>query len=231
MVLECVANRMQSKIQRLDFNGSSNLGAFSRVTDHFLLNSISNSPTKSSLETLFQQTAIVTSVGHSTLVGILTVGNANGILVPHIVLDEELEVLTSSLEIPVISLFSRLTALGNLILANDFAALISTEFSNTEKQIIQDTLGVEVLARQLVGSDLVGSYCVVTNHGLLAHTDVSDDELEWLADLFKVHSDIGTINCGVPYVSIGLLATSQAAAAGFETTGPELMRISEAFFS
>jgi translation initiation factor 6 len=91
-------------------------------------------------------------------------------------------------------------------------------------------LGVEVEAKPLAGSELVGSYCVVTNKGLLAHTDISEEELDWLASFFSVESEIGTINCGVPYVSIGLLATRHAAAAGFETTGPELMRITEAFF-
>jgi translation initiation factor 6 len=155
----------------------------------------------------------------------------NGLLVPHFTLDEEIDALRAALNCSIVSLESRLTALGNLVLANDKAALVSSKFTKEEVQVIQDALGVEVEVGTVAGSKLVGSFCTVTNRGLLAHTGVSDSELEHLADLFGVSADVSTINCGVPYVSIGLLATSRAVAAGFETTGPELMRISETFFA
>lgn len=222
---------MVGRIQRLDFSGSSNIGAYCMVTDKWLLKPGSTAPTQKALETLFEMSSIITTLGHSTLVGILAVGNSNGLLVPHIVFDEELEFLRSALDLSVTPLESNLTALGNLILANDHAALISPEFTKEEFQVIRDTLDVEVEMRTLAGSPLVGSYCVVTNRGLLAHTEISEEELEELAGFFNVNVDVGTINCGIPYVSIGLLATSHAAAAGFETTGPELMRISETLFS
>ena len=221
---------MTGKIQRLAFDGSSNIGAFSRVTDTWMILAPSDLSTVQDFVGLFNLKATTTTIGHSTLVGILTVGNQNGLLVPHIVLDEEIAVLEAELELPVYPLQSKLTALGNLILANDHAAIVSPEFRKTDLQHIRDALGVEVEARQLAGSDLVGSHGVVTNKGLLAHTSLTDEELEWLASFFAVGVEVGTINCGVPYLSIGLLATSKAAAAGHETTGPELMRITEAFF-
>ncbi|MFX1510581.1 MAG: translation initiation factor IF-6 [Promethearchaeota archaeon] len=221
---------MNGKIQRFDFNGSSNIGAFCRATDHWLLQAPSNEPTTKGLVDLFEQQPTRTTIGQSTLVGILTAGNENGLLVPHIILNEEVDALQTSLEIPLLQLDSKLTALGNLILANDQAALVSSKFSTEDIKSIRDTLGVEVEAKTIAESDLVGSYCVVTNRGLLAHTDVTEEELDWLASFFRVEAEIGTINCGVPYISIGLIATSKAAAAGFETTGPELMRITEAFF-
>lgn len=221
---------MSGRIQRFDFNGSSNIGAFCRVSDHWALHAPSNDPTTRSLSELFETALISTTIGQSTLIGILATGNQNGLVVPHIILDEELEALQENLGIPIIQLKSKLTALGNLILTNDHAAIVSTEFSKTDITTIRDALGVEVEAKTIAGSDLVGSYCVVTNQGLLAHPDVSEEELEWLASYFSVETDLGTINCGVPYISIGLLVTLKAAAAGFETTGPELMRITEVFF-
>jgi translation initiation factor 6 len=221
---------MVGKIQRLDFSGSSNIGAFCRATDHWVIQALSTAPTERELQALFGMPTIKTTVGHSTLVGILVAGNRNGLLVPHIVLDEELDQLRKALTCPVTPLKSRLTALGNLILTNDHAAIVSKGFSKVELQVIRDTLGVEVEARKVAGSDLVGSYCVVTNRGLLAHTGVSEDDLAELGSFFGVNTGVGTINCGVPYVSIGLVAASHAAGAGFETTGPELMRITETFF-
>lgn len=221
---------MSGKIQRFDFDGSSNIGAFCRVTDHWVLQAPSNQPTHVGLTELFQKPPIITTIGQSTLVGILAAGNQNGLVVPHIIFDEEQESLEATMNIPIFPMKSKLTALGNLILANDHAALVSTNFSKTDIKVIRDALGVEVQTRTIAGSDLVGSYCVVTNQGLLAHTDISEEELNWLASYFAVKAELGTINCGVPYISIGLLVTAQAAAAGFETTGPELMRITEAFF-
>jgi translation initiation factor 6 len=222
---------MQEKVQRLDFSGSSNIGAFCRVTDYWLMQSASSAPTQRALKALFEMPPIITTLGGSTLVGILSSGNVNGLLVPHFTLDEEIEALRSSLDCSIVPLESRLTALGNLILVNDKAALVSNEFTKEEVRVIHDALGVEVKAGTVAGSHLIGSYCTVTNRGLLAHTGVSDSELKDLADYFGVPADVSTINCGVPYVSIGLLATSRAAGAGFETTGPELMRISEALFT
>ncbi len=220
---------MSGRIKRFDFNGSSNIGAFCRVTDNWVLQGPSSETTTHGLTQIFEKEPIRTTIGQSTLIGILTAGNKNGLLVPHIVLDEELESL-QKLGIPIVQLESKLTALGNLILTNDHAALVSTAFSKSEQKTISDALDVEVDASRIAESDLVGSFCVVTNKGLLAHTDVSEEELGWLGSFFSVETDIGTINCGVPYISIGLLVTLKAAAAGFETTGPELMRITEAFF-
>jgi translation initiation factor 6 len=49
-----------------------------------------------------------------------------------------------------------------------------------------------------------------------------------LKEVLKVPVDLGTINCGIPYVGTGLIANSHGAVAGFITTGPELFIIEEA---
>ena len=40
--------------------------------------------------------------------------------------------------------------------------------------------------------------------------------------------DIGTVNLGSPYIAIGLVANSNGALVGSETTGPEIVKISHA---
>jgi translation initiation factor 6 len=109
---------MSGKIQRFDFDGSSNIGAFCRATDDWILQAPSNEHTTRGLTELFEKHPITTTVGQSTLVGILTAGNQNGLLVPHTTLDEEVESLQDTLNIPIILMKSKLTALGNLILKN-----------------------------------------------------------------------------------------------------------------
>jgi translation initiation factor 6 len=54
------------------------------------------------------------------------------------------------------------------------------------------------------------------------------DEKKILEDVFKVPVDVGTINCGIPYVGTGLLCNVHAAVAGSMTTGPEMFIIGNA---
>ncbi len=62
----------------------------------------------------------------------------------------------------------------------------------------------------------------------LAHPLLKDEERKILENVFKVPVDVGTVNCGVPYVGTGLLANSHAAVAGSMTTGPEMFIIGNA---
>ena len=57
---------------------------------------------------------------------------------------------------------------------------------------------------------------------------LKDEERKTLETVFKVPIDVGTINCGVPYVGTGLIANSHAAVAGSMTTGPEMFIIGNA---
>jgi translation initiation factor 6 len=49
-----------------------------------------------------------------------------------------------------------------------------------------------------------------------------------MEDIFKVPVDVGTVNCGIPYVATGLVANSNGAVVGLLTTGPEMFIIGHA---
>jgi translation initiation factor 6 len=74
----------------------------------------------------------------------------------------------------------------------------------------------------------VGALAVATNKGVLAHPLLKEEEKKTLEKVLKVPVDVGTINCGVPYVGTGLIANSHAAIAGSMTTGPEMFIIGNA---
>jgi translation initiation factor 6 len=57
---------------------------------------------------------------------------------------------------------------------------------------------------------------------------LKDSERKILEKVFKVPVDVGTVNCGIPYVGTGLIANSHAAVAGSMTTGPEMFIIGSA---
>lgn len=67
-----------------------------------------------------------TSIAGCRIIGRLTVGNKNGLLVPSSTTDVELQHLRNSLpdEVKVQRVEERLSALGNVIACNDYVALV-----------------------------------------------------------------------------------------------------------
>ncbi|AIF69360.1 translation initiation factor 6 [Palaeococcus pacificus DY20341] len=221
-------------IERLDFENSPYLGVFGLATDRVAL--IREGLQEKKLDVLKEVLGvplIETSIMKSRIVGLLSVGNSNGILTTYYIWDGELEKIRNSLrelgiDTRIEPMMTAYTALGNLILANDKAALVSPKFSREEVKFIEDVLGVEVERGVIAEYHAVGSVGVVTNKGALVHPEATEEELEWLSDLFKVDVYVGTANMGVPFVGSCLLANSNGVVVGSLTTGPEIVKIEEA---
>ena len=171
---------------------------------------------------------VYTSIGGSVLAGALACANSNGILLPNYVRDEELTQIKSVFEGNITIMETKKTAYGNLVLTNDKGAVVDPRFKASEIKKISETLGVEAVPTEIAGLPYVGSLAVATNKGVLAHPLLKDEERKILENVFKVPVDVGTVNCGVPYVGTGLLANSHAAVAGSMTTGPEMFIIGNA---
>jgi translation initiation factor 6 len=168
------------------------------------------------------------SVGGSVLAGALACANSHGILLPHFVREEELACIRSLFEGNVAVMETKKTAYGNLVLANDYGAVVDLRFKEPQIRQISDALGVEVVPGEIAGLPYVGALAVATNKGVLAHPLLKDEERKVLENVFKAPVDVGTINCGIPYVGTGLIANSRAAVAGSLTTGPEMFIIGNA---
>ena len=171
---------------------------------------------------------VYTSISGSVLAGAFACANSNGILLPNSVREEELAVIESLFEGNMTVMETKKTAYGNLVLANDKGAVVDPRFKEPEIRQIADTLGVETVPSEIAGLPYVGSLAVATNKGVLAHPLLKDEEKELLESMFKVPVDVGTVNCGIPYVGTGLLGNSHAAVAGSMTTGPEMFIIGNA---
>jgi len=221
-------------IERLDFENSPYLGVFGVATDKVLLVREGLQEKKLNvLREVLKVPIIETSIMKSRIVGIFAAGNSNAIVVPYYIWDTELERINAALreyglDIRVEPFLSKLTALGNLILANDKAALVSAKFTREEAKQLEDILGVEVERGIIADFHAVGSVGVVTNKGGLVHPETTEEELEWLRDLFKVDIYLGTANQGVPFVGSCMLANSFGVVVGHLTTGPEIVKIEEA---
>jgi translation initiation factor 6 len=171
---------------------------------------------------------VYTSIGGSVLAGALACANSNGMLLPNYVREEELTQIKSVFKGNITIMETKKTAYGNLVLTNDKGAVVDPRFKPSERKKISETLGVEAVPTEIAGLPYVGSLAVATNKGVLAHPLLKDEERKILENVFKVPVDVGTVNCGVPYVGTGLLANSHAAVAGSMTTGPEMFIIGNA---
>jgi translation initiation factor 6 len=171
---------------------------------------------------------IYTTISGSVLVGALACANSNGMLLPNSIRAEELDRIKSTFKGEVTIMETKKTAYGNLVLANDKGALVDPRFRSNEIKKISETLGVEAVPAEIAALPYVGSLAVATNKGVLAHPLLKEEEKKVLESVFKVPVDVGTVNCGVPYVGTGLLANSHAAVAGSMTTGPEMFIIGHA---
>jgi translation initiation factor 6 len=169
-----------------------------------------------------------TSIGGSVLAGALACANSNGILLPNSIREEELGVIKASFEGNITVMETKKTAYGNLVLANDYGAVVDPRFKEPQIKQIAETLGVDAVTGEIAGLPYVGSLAVATNKGVLVHPLLKDEERKILESVFKVPVDVGTVNCGIPYVGTGLIGNRHAAVAGSLTTGPEMFIIGNA---
>lgn len=211
-----------------DFFGNTSIGVYSLATDRIMIVPPQVSAVNAkNLEEWLKVKVIRTAIGKSVLIGRLACANSNGIILPHFVREEEIEAIKfAGLNVAIME--TRRTAYGNLILANDHGALVDPRLKEEDITKITDTLGVEVVSSEVAGLPYVGSLATATNKGVLAHPLLKEEEQKILKDVLKVPVDVGTINCGIPYVATGLIANIHGAIAGYMTTGPELFIIGQA---
>ncbi len=209
--------------------GSASIGVYSLATENIVIIPVMVPQQKAQEYADWLQVKLCyTSISSSVLGGALACANSNGMLLPNSVRDEELANIKAVFEGTIQIMETKKTAYGNLVLANDNGAVVDPRMKTTEIKRIAEALGVEVVPTEIAGLPYVGSLAVATNKGVLAHPLLKDEERKILESVFKVPVDVGTINCGIPYVGTGLLANSHAAVAGSMTTGPEMFIIGNA---
>jgi translation initiation factor 6 len=210
--------------------GSPWIGVYSLATEKMLIVPPQAPETKSHrLEEQMGVKLIRTTIGDSVLIGALACANSYGIVLPHYVRDEEIKAIKSVSDINITVMETKRTAFGNMVLTNDYGAIADPRLKREDLKKISDTLGVEVVSGEIAGLPYVGSLAFATNKGVLAHPLIKEEEQKLLTEVLKVPLDVGTVNCGIPYVSTGLIGNSQSVIAGFLTTGPEMFIIEHIF--
>ncbi|BDA43668.1 Eukaryotic translation initiation factor 6 [Coccomyxa sp. Obi] len=219
---------------RLQFENNNEVGVFANLTSAYALVALGGSENFYSVfeAELSEHIPVVkTSIAGTRLVGRITVGNKNGLLLPNTTTDQELMHLRNSLpdEVVVQRIDERLNSLGNCIACNDYVALVHPDIDKETEELVADVLGVEVFRQSIAGNTLVGSYCMFTNQGGLVAPNVSVEDLDELSSLLQVPLVAGTVNRGSDVVGAGLVANDWAAFCGWDTTATELSVIESVF--
>lgn len=212
-----------------DVFGNACIGVYSLVNDRIAIIPPQVPESKRhKVEEWLKVKVVATTVGKSVITGALACSNSNGVILPPFAQEEEIEAIKSASDLNVTVMDTKKTAYGNLVLANDHGAVADPRLERGVVNKIADTLGVEVVSSEIAGLPYVGSLATATNKGVLAHPMLKEEERKVLEDVLKVHVDVGTINCGIPYVATGLLGNSNGAVTGLLTTGPEMFIIGQA---
>ena len=218
-------------IYKYDVYKSPNIGLFVRANDRILIVPFGFAETKTTklMGYLQIEDEVYASIGGTRLIGPMVVMNNNGILVPSIASDDEIDILRKASGLNVERLKSKFTAIGNLISTNDNGALLSPLFEGEIDQQVQDILGVPVYSMTVGGFIQTGSMVVSTNTGAVVHPRCTEEEIKVIAEALQVEVEPVTVNGGVPFVSSGIIANSKSVIVGSLTSGPELIMLSRAF--
>ena len=221
-------------ISKTTILGNSSVGIFAMSTETYAIVPFgTKGKTTEILTETLNVNIIQTTVANSVLVGTLVVGNSDTLFLPSNVSDKEISTIKENLKdnVELIELDSKFTALGNLIVMNDKGAIVSEMFEKKAISQIRDSLNFNVTVGSLLGSPLAGSIVMSTNRGALVHPLLSEEEISEIASILRVKVDVCTVNRGIPYPRVGIMANSKGAVIGSDSTGPESMRIFEVLLS
>ena len=217
-------------IIKYDVYSGPNIGIFTSVNDKFVF--IPNGFAKTKAENLahyLQTEYLMTPVANTRLLGILMVLNNHGILLPKTSSPEEIANLRKCTDLNVKILDTKYNALGNLICVNDKGGVISPIIEKEFIKEIEDVLDIEVIQKKVAGFHQVGAVMGANNLGGIIHPEADEEDIKNFSNILGVNIEPATINGGIPFVSSGMLANSNAVVVGNLTNGPEIMMLTRAF--
>lgn len=209
-------------IAKLDFDGIPFIGAYGTCTDAVTLIRPNLGKKVNTVNTALETPVVETTIGKSYLCGVFTAGNSECVIVPYFAEQDEISSIKKI--VPCCVYPEKYTALGNLVLANDKACIISPVL---DRAFFQDALDTEVVKATLGGVLTVGSVGAVTNKAGVLHPLLSGEDVAFVEEVLHIPCGTATANKGVGYVRLCVLANSYGTVVGSHTTGPELVRIED----
>jgi len=219
---------------RARFENSNDIGVFGMLTNSYCMVGVNGSENFYSVfegELSDVIPVFHTSIANMNIVGSLAVGNRKGLLVPTTTTDQELQHIRNSIpeEVKIQRVEERLSALGNVIVCNDYCALVHPDLDRQTEEIVIDVLGVEVFRQTVADTSLVGSYCRITNQGGLVHPKTTIENQDELSSLLQIPLVAGTVNRGSEVIGAGMVVNDWMSVCGLDTTSTELNVVESIF--
>jgi len=214
------------------FHGDPNVGLYGVATDKFCI--VGKSLPKKKLKELsniLNVSVIPINIYGTELVGLFIAANSKAVLLPDITYKSEIEKIRkelSKLDVKVGVIKTEHTALGNNIILNDTAGIISPVYNKSQLKKIKEAFpNVKFEQFKIAGLSIPGSVGVVTNKGGIFNPNIKDKDIKKIEKLFGFEIGLGTVNMGNPFVSSGLIANSFGFVVGEYSSGYEIARIDE----
>ena len=211
---------------KANVNGNPNVGLFGVVVGDKLLFGEKIRQNK-----LFEKTLgcelIRMKIAGTDLPGVMTFAHKNKLLIPHIVFEQEKQVLEKhNIDYEVIH--TNTTCLGNTIVATKTGAIVSTEFEQEEVEQIQNALGVPCKQRDFLDITTPGAIILVKGDKAIVHKDLNDEDADFIEQTLGVSVEPATVNLGSPYLRAGILLSDKGMIVGDQSGGPEIVNIDNA---
>ncbi len=171
------------------------------------------------------------SIASSSIIGIYTVMNNNGIVMPNILEEKEKEIIKGIARKHDLNLYlsnTKWNGFGNNLVLNNKAGICSTKLSRTEINKISDVLGVELVPLDIAGYKTPGSIIIANDNGFGIHFRIEPDDYKSVEEILKVKGKRCTVNFGSGFVGIGVLHNGKSYMVGNTTTPFEMGAIEEA---
>ena len=170
---------------------------------------------------------VKTAIYNSNLIGLFSAMNDKVLVLPDVAYNDEVNILSEYFD-EIISL-SGSTAVGNLITMNDNRMVVSPIIGDSSIQHMSD-FGMDIYVTKIGNMDVTGSLALLTDHGYLFGSVISDKELNDLSAFLGTDGAVTTVNYGIPMVKSGVVANNSGALVGSLTTPFEMGRIDEGLF-
>lgn len=217
-----------SHLLRLAFQQNPNVGLESFANDRFCLVPRTVSPQQEKeISEVLRVPLHRTNLCGTSLLGVFAAGNNHMLLLPPIVTDDELHHF-DQLRIPYHILETDYTALGNLLVANDHACLISPLLEPHKAEIKKALRVSSIRAFALPDIEVSGSLAVLNDKGILLSAFASERDAAHVQELFGLPVARGTVNLGSPFVRSGITVNAHGFLFGSRTGGPEAIHIDQA---
>lgn len=215
---------------KCQINGSDYIGAYATTTDKYTIiaNNVSEKM-KSVVSNTLGTECIGITISGTDLIGLLCRANSNGIALPNMISDIELNsIKETDIDANIVVIDSTLNALGNNIIVNDKIAIVNNEYNANDIRQFADVFGVEILKAEIGGFKTIGANNILTNNGFAINNRGTDMEKEEFDAATGFDSIRTTANTGGLSIGLSTIANSNGLLVGNETTGFELTRIIDA---